>query len=292
MPRVSPRGARLAAEARRERAVADRELVEDLVEVHADQRDLGGADEVEPVLGHRVVVALVGREEAGAVHRLLAHEHRRDHRREPFGDEPLECKSVEREREQRRVAGEETEARTGELGRALELEAADLGVLARVHKQRRLTPALDLDGVVLGHAVRRGLVRRVRNFRERLLALRLGGRELRLERAQPLLDLLQLLELLGRRLAVELLPRPQLVDLRDEGAPALVRSEQRVERLGGAAARKGSAERVRVRTGFTQVDHRAKNASSTCATPSSSTGGQTKSASSLTRSCAFATATP
>ena len=125
-----------------------------------------------------------------------------------------------------------------------------------------------------------------------LLAFGFRGGELSLERTQPLLDLLQLLELLRGRLAVELLPCPQLVDLRDEGAPALVCREQRVERLSRATACERSTKRLRVVARLAQVDHRAKNASSTCATPSSSTDGQTKSAISLTCSCAFSTATP
>ena len=70
-----------------------------------------------------------------------------------------------------------------------------------------------------------------------------------LERLQLLLDLLQLLELLRRRLAVELLLRAQLVDPRHERAPALVGREQLVERVGGAAARERGAEGVGIVAG-------------------------------------------
>ena len=51
---------------------------------------------------------------------------------------------------------------------------------------------------------------------------------------------------------------------------------------------------ARVGARSTNVDHRreCRKASITCATPSSSTGGHTKSATASTRSCAFATATP
>src|SRR5206468_5247232 len=94
--------------------------------------------------------------------------------------------------------------------------------------------------------------------------------------------------------AVNLLPRAELVDLRDEHAPAPVRSEQLVECVVGAPAPERGAERLRVVTGGAEVDHarESRYASSTWATPSSSTEGQTKSARSFTRSCALATATP
>src|SRR3954447_17576632 len=111
----------------------------------------------------------------------------------------------------------------------------------------------------------------VRHLRERLLALFLGGGELALQRAQLLFDAFQLLELLGRRLPVDLLLCAQLVDLRHECAPTLVCSEERVECGGGTAPRESSAHGVPALAGCAQVDHRAKNASRTCATPSSST---------------------
>ena len=202
--------------------------------------------------------------------------------------------SVQREREQRGIARDETEARARDLCGSSELESSELGVLTRVLELGRLAPAFDLDCLVLRHAVGRGFVRRVRDLRQRRLALGLGRRELLLEGTQPILYPLQLLDLLRRRLAVDLLPRAELVDLRDERAPAPVRSEQLVECVVGAPAPERGAERLRVVTGGAEVDHarESRYASSTWATPSSSTEGQTKSARSFTRSCAFATATP
>ena len=82
MPRVSLPAAPLAAEARRVARVAERERVriQDLAAVHGRQGHLGRAGEVELVALDPVDVDLLGREEAGAVHRVLADEHGREHR--------------------------------------------------------------------------------------------------------------------------------------------------------------------------------------------------------------------
>ena len=64
-------------------------LVQDLLEVHADQRHLGGADEIEPVLRDRVAVVLLRGKEARAVHRLLPHKHGRQHGREAGAGEAV-----------------------------------------------------------------------------------------------------------------------------------------------------------------------------------------------------------
>ena len=55
---------------------------DDLVAVEAGERHLRRAHQVEVVLGGLVDRGPVGREEPGAVHRLLAHQHRRHDRRE------------------------------------------------------------------------------------------------------------------------------------------------------------------------------------------------------------------
>ena len=55
---------------------------EDLAGVQRRQRDLRGADQVQLVLGNAVDLLLGVGKHAGAEERLLAHEHRRDHRRE------------------------------------------------------------------------------------------------------------------------------------------------------------------------------------------------------------------
>ena len=91
--------------------------------------------------------------------------------------------------------------------------------------------------------------------REQRVALRLGLGELLLGALQLLLHAAQLLELLGRRLSLQLRLRPQLVDARDERAPALVGGEPGVERLGGALAREPAPELVRVGAGGARVDH-------------------------------------
>ena len=98
-------------------------------------------------------------------------------------------------------------------------------------------------------------MRRVRDERERCVPLGLGGRELLLGDLELRLDGLELLQLLGRRLPLELRPRAELVDLRDQLAPALVGGEQRVEVLGRALAREGNALRVRIGAGGLEVDH-------------------------------------
>ncbi len=195
-----------------------RQVLQDLGHVQAGERDLRGAGEVELVRLERVDVRTVGREEAGAVHRLLAHEHRRQHRHVPVGGRAVEREAVERERDERRVADEVAEARAGEARSALELEAADLGVLRPFG--RGVADAAELLCVLLGVAVGGRGIGRIRHLLEQRVPLGLGGRQLRLERAQLVLHRVQLLELLRRRLALELLPAPQLVDLREQGEPA------------------------------------------------------------------------
>ena len=68
------------------------------------ERDLGGADQVELVLGQAVDLLLGVGQHAGAVERLLAHEHRRDHRLEALAAQALERLAHERELEQHEVA--------------------------------------------------------------------------------------------------------------------------------------------------------------------------------------------
>ena len=275
------------------RGVAQRQLVERLGHVQPREPDLRGAGQIEVVALDRVDVRALGREEARAVHRLLAHEHRRQHRREAFLDEPVEREAVVREREQCGVADPVAEARAGHARRALHLEAADLRVLLRLCELRRLAPALQLLRVVLRVAVRRRLVRRVGHARERLVPRVLGFAVLLLETLQLLLHAAELLELLGRRLALQLRLRAQLGHLRLELAPAGVGGHQLVERLACSLARDRRPEALGVAARGADVDHprESRAASITCATPSSAAGGQTKSATASTRSCALATAT-
>ena len=174
--RVLAGGARLAAEARRERGVAQRQLVQDLAHVEARERDLGRAGEVEVVGLERVDVRLLGREEAGAVHRPFAHEHRRQHRHVAVLRGAVEREAVDRERDERRVADEVAEARARDARGALHLEAADLRVLGAVGL--RVADAPELDRVVVGVAVGSGRIRGVGNDVEQRVAVGLGGREL------------------------------------------------------------------------------------------------------------------
>src|SRR5581483_3040806 len=150
------------------------------------------------------------------------------------------------------------------------------------------------DRVLLGGPVGRVVGRRVRHTVEQTLerGLRLG--ELAPERLQSLLHVRQLGELLGRRLPLQLRPRAQLLPLGLQGALALVGGEQLVERLRRALAGERRAVAVGVGSGGAQVDHavECRSASSTCATPSSSTEGQIQLATAFTRSCALATAMP
>ena len=117
-------------------------------------------------------------------------------------------------------------------------------------ERRRLADAAHLDDVVLGRS--RRATSSWGGFGTRsasLVALGLGGRELLLGGPQLLLHALQLRELLGRRLALQLRAAAQLVDPRHERAPALVGLEQRVEVLGGALPRERGAVARRGRCG-------------------------------------------
>ena len=126
-------------------------------------------------------------------------------------------------------------------------------------ERRGFAEAADLDGVVLGVAVRRGVVRRVRDERERFVAGSLCGGQLLLRSAQLLLHPLQLLELLRGRLALQLRAAAEIVDVRHEQAPALVGGEQLVERLGRALAGERGTPDVGLGAGCLEVDHASKS---------------------------------
>ena len=160
--------------------------------------------------------------------------------------------------------------------------------------QQRLARAAQLDRVLL-LAFGDGLVGQIGDAVPDLLPLSLGRRQLVVERLELALEALRLLDLLGRGgLAEPLLLRAHLVAAGARVPPAGIGREQRVEELGGATARERGAKRVGLGSSGAEVDHarESRSASITCATPSSSTEGQTKSATASTRRCAFATATP
>ena len=100
----------------------------------------------------------------------------------PFAASWSSANAVEREREQRRVADEVAEARAGQPRGALHLEAADLGVLARLG-QRGGSPTRRIS-TASPRCRRRARTRAAGSApREQLVALRLGRRELLLGRA-------------------------------------------------------------------------------------------------------------
>jgi hypothetical protein len=78
--------------------------------------------------------------------------------------------------------------------------------------------------------------------------------ELVLQSTELLLDLFQLLDLLGYRLALQLLATAQFVDLRDELAPPGVGLEELVERLAAPLARDPGPQAVRVASRRPEVD--------------------------------------
>ena len=168
----------LSPEARREAGVAERQVVglEDLAHVHPGEGDLRRARQEEVVLLQRVDVRPLGREEARADHRLLAHEHRRQHRHEARLGDVVDREAVEREREQRGVADEVAEPRAGEPRGALELEAADLRASFTSSSVVGSPDTAELDGVVLGVAVGRRVVGGFGTSSERGVALGLAPR--------------------------------------------------------------------------------------------------------------------
>ena len=258
--RVAARGAGLAAEVRRERRIPKRQLlgVEDLAHVQPRERDLGRPGQVEAVLADLVVLVLLGREEARPVHRLLADEDGRQDRREARGDGAVERPAIEGERQERGVADEVPEPGPRHPSSALHLETAELEVLCRRGQLRPVADdALDRPLRVFLLFVGNRLVRWVRHFLQQLVPRRLGGRELLLELSQLLLDLLQLLDLLRRRLPLDLLPAAKLVDLRDEVAPDGVRLQQPVECFACALSRHRGPEGVRVGPRSLEVDQLA-----------------------------------
>ena len=187
--------------------------------------------------------AAVGREEARAVHRLLAHEHRRQHR------------GVAVRRASGRARSGRAPSRAAPCRRAMKPKRAPESRAAR-----SISKPADLGVLRAGRGRGRpsgGSPRRPRRCRRRGPCRRAGSgpsraspsrsasaaRELRLGDAQLLLDLVQLGELLRRRLALQLLPRRAA--RRRAGtqrAPALVGGEQRVEALGRALAGERGAE--------------------------------------------------
>ena len=295
--RVLARSAGLAAKARREADVADREVVrvDDLVTVEATERDLGRAREEEILAVELVDIGIRRRQPARPVQRLLPHEHGRQDRREALRDEAVEGEPVERERDERRVADPVAEARARHPRGTLHLEAADLRVLLRVVQRGRLADAAHLEprrprspsgtdaSGMFG-------TRSQCSWRSRSAAASSASSSWSSALSRRAVSISSSV----RGLAERLLLRTHLVAPRARVAPARVRREQGVERVRRAAPGERGPVAVGVGAGCPEVDHarESRKASSTCATPSSWTGGQTQSAIARSRLSAFATATP
>ena len=189
-------GAGLAAEAGRPAGVAARagRQVEHLAGVHAGQRHLGGADEVQVVALDPVDLLVVLAEEAGALHRLGAHQRRRDDGDEAGGHGPADRQLGERELQQRARAGEEVEARAGDLRAALDVDRAERLADLEVVADREVVGGHLADGAQLHRVVltagRDAVVRRRWDLQVRLAQGGVGGA----------LGLLGLLDLGGERL--------------------------------------------------------------------------------------------
>ena len=162
----------------------------------------------------------------------------------------VDREAVEREGEERRIADEVAEARAGESRGALQLETPDLRSLLDVVARRRLADAAELDRILIGVSVGDRVVGRVRDLEQSSVPLGLRRGEGVLRLLQLRLDLLERLELLRRRLSLELRAGPELVDPRDELAPARVRVEKPVERVRRALAGELLLASRRVRPGL------------------------------------------
>ena len=263
--RVLARGASLAAEARREAGVAQRQVggLEDLAGVHRRERDLARPDEVQVVVGQAVDLLLGVGQEAGSVERLLAHEDRGDHRLEAVALDLLERPADERELEHDERAAEVGEARPGETRAALHVDhvAREGEVVAALADPRLSDLAEDR---VLG---RRGRVGQVRERREHRLQALLGrpralGERLDLrghvahalhDRPGVLAGALRRRDALRRRLLLV----AQVLRRRVGGAPVLVQIQDLVEAIGVAAAGERLAHGVGVAADQSQVEHGA-----------------------------------
>ena len=143
-PQVLAVRAGLAPEARRVPGVSDRQLrlVEDLSHVQRGERHLRCADEVELVLVGPVDVHLVGRQEPGAEHRLLAHEHGRDDRCEPPVRERVHRVTHQGELHEDDVAEQIDEARPARASAPIDVEHPE------ELPQRDVVPRLEVESVL------------------------------------------------------------------------------------------------------------------------------------------------
>ena len=192
--RVAARGAGLAAEGRRVGGIADRQPIrlDDLVAVQVGDRDLGGRDQVEVVAGDDVhLVLLVGNlPRAGGAGRIddggrpdLGHAVLAAvDVQEPVDEDALQCRSV---------ADVDREAGAAHLGTAHQVDQAELlgelPVRPPMVARQRFAPGTN-GGVRLFPAHRHVGVGRVRDPQHGVIELCLDGRELGVDRLDPLPD--------------------------------------------------------------------------------------------------------
>ncbi len=272
--RVLAGRARLAPEAGREPAVAQREIClgEDLAHVQRRQGDLRGADQEQLGIGVGDGVDLLARlgEEARADERLLAHEHRRHDGREALADQLVERVLHGRDVQPHEVAEQIGEARAGRAGAALHVDhrAGEVDVVARLEVELRLRAARQRvhRGVLLEHAVggatragcsgassiavsKRGVGLAQRDLELRQAVAQPGRRRDLGRRVAPgalgLADRLRGVVALGA----------QLVDLGLQRAPALVEREHLVEQAVGLAPRERCAHALGVGADDPDVEH-------------------------------------
>ena len=243
---------------------------------------------IETVALDRVDVDLLGRKEAGAVHRLLADEHRRDDRDESLSQQPRRARTgrAPARRARRRPSGRRNASPRSAPRAPCRSTRARGGRAARTRSDggsptRRSSTAS--SSVQPSGAVGSGGFGTIESSSSRRAA---ADASCLLEPPELFLHRPQLLDLLGRRLALQLRPAAQVVDLRDEVEPGTVGGHQLVERVAGPLAIERGAPGIGVAAGGADVDHEreSRTASMTCATPSSSAGGQTRSARARRRS--------
>ena len=126
-PACPCRTCRPRAEARRVARVTRRQHVgrEGVAAVQGRERHLTRTDEEQLAVVDVVDLGAIGREEPSLLHRALAHECGRDHRRETVLDHRRHRVVDERELEQRGLAHDVGESRTTRLGRACRVDESD-----------------------------------------------------------------------------------------------------------------------------------------------------------------------
>ncbi len=269
-PGVAAGRAGLAPEAGGDAAVPARQVLggEDLVAVQAGERDLGGADQVQVVVGGGVDRGPVGGKEARAPHGLLPHQHGGHDRREPGGLDPVERQRHQRHLHAHQRAEQVGEAAAGHARRGLQVEgpggAGQLHVVARREPEgRRLADPAQLDGILLA-PVGRVRLGEVGQRHQQPVAIGLEVAQLGLQRRElvaqaPGLGLLggavaTLAPRLANRLADAGALRAGRLDARAEPAGVLVQPEQALDLAAGASPRQVRGDALRLGADQLQVE--------------------------------------